>query len=177
MEAAQVKSNGTNGHSKYSSPDQILQLALEITASIATSLQEALEHASRHEKTFEGFEDDDKVEDGDDDKMDADEEHLPDGDDEEDDEMNEEEIEADMDLVLGDGPDEEDEGPIEEATLDRLVRIAAPAILRLAQPLQADKYVNLVAQLTDVALSHRSEKILTITLRVAALSPVMPYRP
>lgn len=150
METAKVKSNGTNGHSKYSSPDQILQLALEITASIATSLQEALEHASRHEKTFEGFEDNDNVEDGDDeDKMDADEEHLPDGDDEEDDEMNEEEIEADMDLVLRDGPDEEDEGPIEEVTLDRLVRIAAPVILCLARPLQANKYVNLIAHLID----------------------------
>ena len=65
-------SNGTNGHTSHSTPDQVLQLALEITASIATSLQEALE--SGDEKEFEGFGDDDLPQDDD---MDA----VGDGDD------------------------------------------------------------------------------------------------
>lgn len=117
--------------STLTNPDQILRLALEITASIATTLQEALEHASGHEKTFEGF--DDKIEaDGDDDKMEDDDEELEDRDDEDEDdgEMNDEEIDADMELVTGhDSGDEED---ADELTLDRLVRNAAPQVLQLA---------------------------------------------
>ncbi|KUJ16197.1 uncharacterized protein LY89DRAFT_617265 [Mollisia scopiformis] len=127
-------SNGANGHSQHSSPDQVLQLALEITASIASGLQEALEHGSRNEKEFEGFEDEptgDAV-----DEMDADvddeaedgEEHDVDGDHE----MNEDEIDADMALVIGDGPSE-DENLGEELTLDHLIQIATPKIIVLAQ--------------------------------------------
>ncbi|KAF4636170.1 hypothetical protein G7Y89_g1920 [Cudoniella acicularis] len=122
--------NGTNGNASYSSPDQILQLALEITASIATSLQEALEHS--HEKAFEGF--DDPPEDLD--EIDADEDINIDGeegDEEGDHEMNDEDIEADMDLVTGGGP-EDDDSTGEEPTLDLLVRNAAPKILALALP-------------------------------------------
>jgi hypothetical protein len=132
------QSNGTNGRSSHSSPDQILQLALEITASIATSLQEALEHGSRHEEEFQGF-DDDSVEkkhgmkDVDDDVEIKDEEdHMED----DDRSMNSEEIDADMEVVAGDGPDGEDDGPAEEVTLDRLVRNAAPKILLLAHSSQ-----------------------------------------
>ena len=127
--------NGADGHSMPSSPDQVLQLAVEITASIATCLQEALEHGSRHEKDFEGFSDDEI-----DTKHGMTDENDDDGDiQEEDDEMGEddksmnfEEIEADMDFVTGDGPDEGDSSA-EEVTLNRLVRIAAPKLLQLAQ--------------------------------------------
>jgi len=128
MEHAQSQSNSTNGHSEASSPDQVLQLALEITASIATSLQEALEHGSRNEKEFEGFDNDpinDNV-----DEMDADAELEGD---EDGDEMNEDQIDADMELVTGDGP-HDDDSPSEEVTLDRLVRVAAPKLLTLARP-------------------------------------------
>jgi hypothetical protein len=128
------KSNGTNGHSHRSSPDQILRLAVEVTASIATCLQEALEHGARHEAEFQGFDDDGaerkheiKDEDdgimeleGEDDEIDGDEQS-----------MDSEGIDADMDIFIGDGPDEEI-NPAEELTLDRLVRIAAPKLLRLA---------------------------------------------
>lgn len=142
MEKAHVQSDGANGNntigqSVHSNADQTLQPALEIIASIATSLQDALEHATKHEKAFEGFDNKDDVIDGDDDdKMDADEGDLPEEEEEEDeeDEMNDEEIDADMELVLGDGPTDEDE-PIDN-TLDRLVRIAAPTILLLARPFQ-----------------------------------------
>lgn len=139
------QSNGSNGHSDHSSPDRILQLAVEVVASIATCLQEALEHGSQHEKEFHGFDDDSaevkhemkdvdhesvKLKDEDDDDS-----NIKDEDDEMDDDdrsMNSEEIEADMDMVTGDGP-EEDSDPAEEATLDRLVRNAAPKLLRLAR--------------------------------------------
>jgi len=130
-QATQV--HGMNGHEE-SSPDEILQLALEITASIATSLQEAIEHGSRFEKTFEGFEDDNEVEIGEDDKMEddndlEDEQELED----EDAEMNDDEIQEDMALVLGDGPDDDD-SHLEEETLNRLVRDAAPRVLAVALP-------------------------------------------
>lgn len=138
MEKATSRSNGANGTSTPSSPDQVLQLALEIIASISTSLQEALENG--HEKEFEGF-DDEPV---DIDEMDAD------GDDEatneegagkdaegsDDDSMNMDEIEADMELVTGDASDDDDT-PSEELTLERLIRTAAPKILTLARPSEA----------------------------------------
>jgi hypothetical protein len=130
------KSNGTNGHASPSSPDEILRLALEITASIATSLQEALEHGSKNEKEFQGF--DEAVEDLDDEDVKMDEDidlgggEGSNGDDDAD-EMTQEEIEADMALVLGDEPEDENKG-IEEVTLDRLVRIAAPKLLHLSSP-------------------------------------------
>ena len=128
---AGARSNGSNGHPKHSSPDQVLQLALEITASIATSLQEALEHGSKHEKPFEGFDITDDV--LDEDVMDHDDDDVPEDDEEsEEEEMTQEDIDADMELVLGDDQDE-DVGPIEEITLDRLVRNSAPAILQLAR--------------------------------------------
>jgi hypothetical protein len=137
------KSNGINVHNEHSNPDQILQLALEITASIATSLQEAIEHGSKREEEFQGFDDDSigaKDEDDDVDVKDEDQDddvEIKDEDDdmEEDDQsMKSEEIDADMDLVLGDGPDEDDE-PAEEVTLERLVRSVAPKLLLLARPL------------------------------------------
>ncbi|KAK6583800.1 hypothetical protein PZA11_003530 [Diplocarpon coronariae] len=132
MEHAQPQSNGTNGYAKSSIPDQVLQLALEITASIATSLQEALEHGSRNEKEFTGF---DESVNGDIDEMnlekdaEAKEEGLGD-------EMNQDEIDAEMHEVLGDGSDDEDASPSSEVTLDQLVRVAAPKLLSLAHPMK-----------------------------------------
>jgi hypothetical protein len=140
MDQAQASNNGTNGHSEHSSPDQILQLALEILASIASGLQEALEHGSRNENEFEGFENEPTA-DGID-EMDANVERedvdVNENEDEEeagndeDYEMNDDEIDADMALVLGDGPSE-DESASEEATLDHLIRIATPKIIALAR--------------------------------------------
>lgn len=132
LDLANSQSNTANGDTPLSSPDQVLRLALEITASIATSLQEALEHGSRHEKEFEGFDDKDEMDDGED-KMEDDSEEPHQEDDGDNEEMNDDEIDADMDLVTGDGPDDE-EGPSEELTLENLVRNAAPKILPLARP-------------------------------------------
>ena len=128
MDSALSSTNGKNGTASHSTPDQVLQLALEITASIATSLQEALE--AGHEKEFEGFGDDDVNEDAMATEKDEDEED--DMEDEEDHEMNDDEIAAEMEMVTGDGPDD-DEEDIDEPTLDELIRNATPRVLDLAQ--------------------------------------------
>ena len=123
----------TNINSTASNPADILRLALEITASIATTLQEALQHGSGHEKEFEVS--DDKIEaDGDDEKMhdDDDDEELGQEDEDIEGEMNEEEMDADMNLVIGNDPDADDSS-VEELTLDRLVRNATPQVLQLAR--------------------------------------------
>jgi hypothetical protein len=119
--------------SSHSSPEQILQLALEITASIATSLQEALEHATQNEKEFEGFGDDDEVsgeaimeEDG----SEIDEQNANVNGNEE---MNEEDIDADMELVAGADVKEEDDSTNSQPTLNSLIRIAAPTILSVVR--------------------------------------------
>lgn len=151
MEQASV--NGTNGHSQHSSPDQVLQLALEITASIATGLQEALEHGSHNEKEFEGF-GNDLANDGVD-EMDADIDNQEEEGEEanEDHEMTQEEIDADMALVTGDGS-EEDESSGEELTLDNLIRIAAPKIIVIArQTISSDNTIksHALAALNNIA--------------------------
>jgi hypothetical protein len=121
-----------NGHDTHSDPEQVLQLALEITASIATSLQEALEHGSRYEKEFEGFDDTEPMNEDDEDMEDG--EGGAGADAEEDDEMDEDQIDADMELVTRPGADSpmETGDPIEQVTLDRLVRIATPQVLEVA---------------------------------------------
>ncbi|RDL30674.1 ARM repeat-containing protein [Venustampulla echinocandica] len=126
MQFMDIQSFESNG----AGPDQVLQLALEITASIATSLQEALEQG--HEKEFEGF-GDDTVDIDDIDDMDADEGNDNEEEGEANHEMDEDEIDADMDLVTGDDP-EDDDASSDEPTLDLLVRNAAPKILLVARP-------------------------------------------
>lgn len=147
-----VEGSGANGSPGHSTPDQVLQLALEITASIATSLQEALEHGSKHEKPFEGF--DETVQDLDgDDVMDEDgaSDSGPEGsDDEEGDEMTQEELEADMELVTKDGP-EDDDGEIEELTLDRLVRNIAPKLVSLASDANSPIQSSALSALNNIA--------------------------
>ncbi|KAL3427249.1 ARM-like repeat-containing protein [Phlyctema vagabunda] len=133
MKLAQAQIADSNENTGNSSPDQILQLALEITASIATSLQEAIEHGSRFEKEFEGF--DEKIEEDEDDVMDAGDDELDEADAEEvDDDEIDEEMEADMERVTGDAHDDEDTD--EQPTLDYLVREAAPVILQSAHIVQ-----------------------------------------
>lgn len=137
LESTNPSSNGTNGNTTHSSPDEVLQLALEIIASISTSLQEALEHGHGRipEEEFKGFEDDPIEMDG----MDAEGDTAGDDDLEEDDangedsEMNMDEIEADMDLVTGAASDDDDT-TLQDPTLDHLIRTAAPVLLPLARP-------------------------------------------
>jgi hypothetical protein len=138
---AQAKQNPTN-RSGHSSPEQILQMALEITASIATSLQEALEHASHNEKEFEGFSDDAEVSG---EAMMEDDEHEngeEGGNSSGSEEMDEEEIDTDMELVAGPDIEEEDGSTASQPTLDALVRIATPMILSVVQTSGLDDAVR-----------------------------------
>jgi hypothetical protein len=128
MDTAVSSAGFTNGNASYSTPDQILQLALEITASIATSLQEALE--AGHEKEFEGFGDDDLQQDEMDGVADEDGEEANEDEEDEDHEMNDDEIAAEMEMVTGDGPGH-DEETSEEPTLEELVRNLTPRVLNL----------------------------------------------
>lgn len=129
---------GKLGHpngSTTSGADHVLQLALEITASIATSLQEALEHANGNEKDFEGFSDDktdvdDVMMEGDGSNGDEESDDQNDNDDD-DDEMNDE-MEADMAKVAG--FDDKDDESTDSLTLDALVKKATPILLTLAKP-------------------------------------------
>jgi hypothetical protein len=111
----QICGGGLTGDEAGSSPEQILESALETLASIATTLQEALEHESKNEEEFEGFDGEDKAAakdaEGDETMVDdinedaSDVEGEDEGDDEEgeeDDEMTMSEIEEDMANVLGD---------------------------------------------------------------------------
>lgn len=118
---------GSNGHAAETDPEQVLQLALEITASIATTLQEALEQGERHGDEFEGLDDkDDKDDVGEeDDEMDDMEQEDDNG------EMNDEEIDEDMELVTRDYADDDDAA--DQPTLERLVQDAAPRIIKIAQ--------------------------------------------
>lgn len=164
--------HGSNGNSPNSNPDQILQLALEIIASIATSLQEALEHGSRNEKPFEGFGDviEPMNEDGED--MDEDEENLGD-DDNDNGEMNDDEIDADMELVTGDGPDD-DENPPEEVTLNSLVRSAARKILSLARPNSAST-ADIIQNCALSALNNIAWTISSIDFSTGHLNSLQKY--
>ncbi|KAL7627482.1 hypothetical protein AAE478_001675 [Parahypoxylon ruwenzoriense] len=128
LEHTQLNGGVMNG---YGSPTtvEVLRLALEILASIGTTLQETLEKGSRG-KNQESPEDlDDK-----DDAMDADDgEQLSDNDlAGEGEEMDQDEMEADMDMVTG--PDDhghEIEGIDDLPTLKELVQKAIPQVVRL----------------------------------------------
>ena len=135
LSQANTQDASTHDNPSISSPDEILRLALEITASIATTLQEALQHGGGQEKEFRGF--DDEIAEGDDERMDDDDndQELREDEDEDEGEMSQEEMDADMDLVTGNGPDADDSSA-EELTLDRLVRNATPQVLQLARASQ-----------------------------------------
>ncbi|CAD6448733.1 b8734848-affc-4a2d-92fb-cc507b3940cd [Sclerotinia trifoliorum] len=149
QQAQQINStNGKNGHTTHSSPDRVLQMALEITASIATSLQEALELGNGKEEVFEGFGDDEEVDedqlvDGDADLSEGD---LSDGENE----MTQEDMEADMDMVLGDDSEEE-ETSNDQDTLHQLIQLACPVVIALAQPSEDSKVEDDVVQTPALA--------------------------
>ncbi|POS82755.1 hypothetical protein EPUL_006243, partial [Erysiphe pulchra] len=100
--------------------DQSLQVALEVLASIATRLQDAIEHRSRKVERLTGLKDDD-IERGDTD-METDSING---------EMNDEEIEADMKMVTNYESDNDELLQSNDLTLDRLIRAATPKILRI----------------------------------------------
>lgn len=126
LEHTRLNMSAANG---YSNPAENLQLALEVLASIATTLQETLEKGSRGKKEKKGKSNDKDVVMGDDDV----DEQLSDNDSgDEDDEMDEDEMEADMEMVTGvDEDDDKLEGIDDLPTLKELIQKAIPELVSL----------------------------------------------
>ncbi|KAK7956080.1 uncharacterized protein PG986_005302 [Apiospora aurea] len=128
------QANGTGGNDTV----EILQLALEIIASIGTSIQESLEKGERAEiDDALGVDAKDGDMDMDADDGDDDDDNDEDGEGEED-EMDDDEIEADMGLVTGadDGLDEVS-GIDDLPTLKLLMHKAIPQIIKTAHSTQS----------------------------------------
>jgi hypothetical protein len=162
MDRTNIQISGANGDSKHSSPDEVLQLALEITASIATSLQEALEHGNHYEKEFEGFDDAEPM-DEDAEETDAngeDDVKVRDEDEEidtkaqaaENGEMNEDEMDADMESLFARGRPgaQETTMAMGDSTLERLVQTTASSVLLLAIE-KSDVSSHAISALNNIA--------------------------
>lgn len=119
--------NGTG----WSSPVEYQQLALEILASIGTSLNESAGESEAPKEAKAGAKDDEDMDDAD--GAPSDHEGADEGaEDDEDDEMDQDELEADMEMVTG--ADSEDEPPnIDDLPiLKALLQTALPSIIRVA---------------------------------------------
>ncbi|KAI1849329.1 hypothetical protein JX266_004824 [Neoarthrinium moseri] len=135
---APTSNKAANGDSGSNSPVEILQLALEILASIGTAVQETLERGNKMSKKdkkpkktsneFKGFDDEDTAMDAEDGADASDKEQ------DEDDEMDEDEMEADMDMVTGaDDYPEGAAGLDDLPTLGLLIQKAIPQIVKVAK--------------------------------------------
>lgn len=126
---------------------QVVTLALEILASIATGLQTSMAKNSKTEEEWNGFGDESAAENGEDEDedMNDDDDAMKDGedgpaengnddDDDEDMEMSDSAILADLDLVTGADSDAEDETtPLHDTpTLHLFLQKALPQLIRLA---------------------------------------------
>ncbi|KAI1095809.1 hypothetical protein F5B19DRAFT_268283 [Rostrohypoxylon terebratum] len=130
IEHTRLNMNAANGHGS-SNPAEILQLSLEVLASIATTLQDTLEKGSRGKKGKKEKSNDKDVVMGDDD-ADVDEEPSDNDSGDEDDEMDEDEMEADMEMVTGVDEDDDKVGGIDDLpTLRELIQKAIPELVSL----------------------------------------------
>ncbi|KAI2465689.1 hypothetical protein F4781DRAFT_438600 [Annulohypoxylon bovei var. microspora] len=141
LEHNRLNMNAANGHGS-SNPAEILQLALEVLASIGTTLQETLEKGGRGKKEKKEEIDvkdvKDVAMDGDDDEQLS--ENEP-GD--EDDEMDQDEMEADMEMVTGlDDRDDELEGIDDLPTLKELIQKAIPELVKLSQTIDGNDEIS-----------------------------------
>ncbi|ROT41812.1 hypothetical protein SODALDRAFT_325996 [Sodiomyces alkalinus F11] len=136
-------------NSQWSKQTEVLQLALEILASIGTTLQESMANShARDEEEWGGIEDDDAMDEdkdaGDDDTKDeeADDSKVED-------EMDEDDIadiQADMAMVTGADDDEDESSSEDLSTLRELVQRAIPEIIRMINlSAQKAEYVPLQA--------------------------------
>ncbi|ETS82968.1 hypothetical protein PFICI_04844 [Pestalotiopsis fici W106-1] len=135
-----------------SSPVEILQMALEILASIGTALQEALQKGNKSKGRAgaggsKGPGDEDMVMDADDDEDDNTSEKAPEEDDDDDDEMDADAMEADMDMVTGadDYPDEA-AGLDDLPTLKQLIQKAIPQIVKVSNSSIGDQEAALLVR-------------------------------
>lgn len=133
----------TNG-SGWSSPVECQQLALEILASIGTSLT-SVEAPAKRKKDKKKVKADDMKMDEDMEDVEADlpsdNEDVGDEDEEEEDEeMDEDEMEADMEMVTGAGDDDDDDVDTNDLkTLKVLIQMALPELIRVASLQPSDE--------------------------------------
>jgi hypothetical protein len=152
------------GEIKNSTPEKVVQLAMEITASIASSVQDALEHASKHGhvknvEEFKGF-DDTGFTNGDAEPMEMIEEIDAEGEEmdaeapgDDADELDEDAMDADMEMVTADGM-EIYEAETGESTLHRLVERAIVPIINLTLRALQNNQPLVPASLGASALSN-----------------------
>lgn len=124
----------------WSDPAQYQQLALETLASIGTSLTAAMGGPAEAAKATPGKNgasapkedgDDEDMDEADDDvRSESGDEGMDEEGDEDDDEMTQEEMQADMDMVLG--ADEDDENIEDLPVLKSLLELALPELIRIA---------------------------------------------
>ncbi|KAI1735747.1 hypothetical protein F4680DRAFT_296879 [Xylaria scruposa] len=134
LECTSLGENAANGDNS-ASPADVLQIALEVLASIGTTLQNSLGKGSKAKKETS------RRTDSKDDAMDADEDEEISGDEpaDEDDEMNEDEMEADMDMVTGADDDADEPSGIDDLpTLKELVQKAIPQTVKLFRTVHGD---------------------------------------
>ncbi|CAI4214841.1 unnamed protein product [Parascedosporium putredinis] len=118
--------------SEWVAPDEIATLALEILASIASTIQETLAGGPRHGPGDEEMGDDIMEEDEDEDEGDNDDDELPsDMEGSDDDDMDDDEMIEDMELVTG---ADDDDGISNLPTLEAFLSKALPQVLKLASP-------------------------------------------
>lgn len=121
----------TNGGG-WSNPVECQQLALEVLASIGTTLVAVMGGPVHQKKEKREKPDEIKVdEDMGDVEADLTSDHEDADEDEEDDEMDEDEMEADMDMVTG-GGDDDDDNINDLPTLKALLQMALPELIRVA---------------------------------------------
>ncbi|KAI0158487.1 hypothetical protein BJ166DRAFT_527681 [Pestalotiopsis sp. NC0098] len=148
LETAPVNASAANDAAN-SSPVEILQMALEILASIGTALQEALQRGNKKSKGRGGARkpngpvDDDMAMDADEDGDDDASEKEPE-DDDDDDEMDADAMEADMDMVTGADDYPEAAGLDELPTLKLLVQKAIPQIVKISMSNVGDHEASLL---------------------------------
>ncbi|KAI1423296.1 hypothetical protein F5Y12DRAFT_716482 [Xylaria sp. FL1777] len=172
LERTNLNDHAANGHGSVS-PADILQIALEVLASIGTTLQNSLGKGSRgKEEAWEGI-------DSKDDAMDAD--HIDDdvSDDEkladEDDEMGEDEIKADMEMVTGADDDADASSGIDDLpTLRELVQKAIPQTVKLFRTIQGeDELSTLIRTHALTALSNISWTVSCIDFSEGANAAIL----
>ncbi|KAF7547124.1 hypothetical protein G7046_g9102 [Stylonectria norvegica] len=132
FQPGQAAAQGTG----WSNPIEYQQLALEILASIGTSLHSsnAVEPPkAEKEQTFKADEDMGDADGVPSDDDEAADDEVGDEDDDEDDEMDEDEMEADMEMVTGADADENNADDIDDLpVLKALLQTALPELIRIA---------------------------------------------
>jgi hypothetical protein len=178
----------SNGAEGWSSPLQIQQLALEVLASMGTSLNSAPgeskpaeeEKKTKDEKEVPADEDmGDADADADADPEAGEDDGGEDGDEaDEDDEMDEDEMQADMDMVTGADDDAKSSSMDDLPVLQALLSIALPELMRVASLQPSDQDVIQLQGLALSALNNIAWSLSVIDYEDSETAPILrAWRP